>query len=151
MKKITLNPLPIKRYYKNNGQHAEMVYRYTMTGEIIYADNKPYWEQGDCNGVQVKSGKACACKGYNLTDLLRHLDRDAATGYAFVLKDFRFAVIMNRAEYTEFVCRFGYNGTDTKTGEPVTRIKADTDEMMGWFDIKLNGKTRYNTKYWYLG
>lgn len=148
MEKMALNRLPWKREYKNNGQHAEQVYRYTVTGEHYKADNLPYWMGADCNGVQIKSGKACACRG---DDLLGHIARDTATAYAFVLKDFRAAIIMTPAEYLEFVKRFRYDGTDSKTGEPCTRIKGDTDEMYGWFDIKLNGKTRYNMKYWYLG
>lgn len=38
----------IARTYKNNGQHAEQVARFTLTGKIEQADNKPCTAGGNC-------------------------------------------------------------------------------------------------------
>ena len=65
----------IKRVYKNNGQHAEQVFRYTMSGCICKADNTPATVSGDYEDIQIKSARATICKG---KDIASHLAMDAA-------------------------------------------------------------------------
>ena len=84
MKKIFLNREMI-RTYKNNGQHAEQVFRFTLSGEIFKADNKPATECGDYLDIQIKTAKASVCKG---NDLKAYLELDTAKRYAYVTKDF---------------------------------------------------------------
>ena len=59
MEKITLKAL--ERTYKNNGQHAEQVFRYTMCGKVCKADNR---EGADYQDIQIKSSRATVCKGH---------------------------------------------------------------------------------------
>lgn len=132
MNTITLRALPA-RFYTNNGQHAEQVARYTLTGRIERADNKPFTAGGDCGSLQIKSARATVCKG---TDLEAHLDRDGATAWGYVTADFSRLYIMSRAEYTEFCKAFGTvtrestgNGGATKI-----RLKSEGKEMRAWLE-----------------
>ena len=80
MKKITLEQ--IERTYKNNGQHAEQIVRYTLTHKIQKADNR---EGCDIYDIQIKSSRATVCKG---TDTDNYIDNDNANYYYYVNKDF---------------------------------------------------------------
>lgn len=130
MEKITMSA--IARTYKNNGQHAEQVFRFTLTGEILKADNLAHTLGGDCLDIQVKSARATVCKG---TDLKAYLDLDGASRYAYVTADFSTAYIMNRSEYEEFVNTFG---TVTKEsakngGAEKIRLGHESSKMIQWF------------------
>lgn len=129
MEKIKL--IPCARRYKNNGQHAEMVFKYTMTGKIVKADNTPYTVSGDYDDIQIKSARATVCKG---ADLDKHLQADTAKRYAYVMDDFSVAYIMSKAEYKQFVEEFGTitrespkNGSSEKI-----RLRYETDTMKKW-------------------
>jgi hypothetical protein len=130
MKKITL--AEITRQYKNNGQHAEQVVRFTLTGEITKADNKAYNLASDCLNYQIKSARATVCKG---CDLKAYLDADAASGYIYVMADFKTAYIMNRNEYEKFVYAFGtVTRESTKNGGATKiRLNHETNKMKQWF------------------
>lgn len=122
----------IERQYKNNGQHAEQVIRFTLTGEICKADNLRHDLGGDVLDIQVKSAKATVCKGY---DLDAYLAVDGANRYAFVTKDFATAYIMSRDEYKEFVGEFGYKSHDSQKngGRETIKLFDESKRMMAWF------------------
>ena len=44
----TITLATLDRQYKNNGQEAERIFRYTMTGEIAKADNVAHDKGTDC-------------------------------------------------------------------------------------------------------
>lgn len=128
----TINLKTIDRMYKNNGQHAEQTARFTLTGKIEKADNRPHNLGGDIGNLQVKSARATVCTG---TDLTEYLDRDGATAWGYVTEDFKTMYIMNRKEYEKFVKTFGTvtresqkNGGNTKI-----RLKHESKEMREWF------------------
>ena len=130
MKKIPLKS--VDRMYKNNGQHAEQVFRFTMTGIIQSADNISAENSSDCNGIQIKSARATVCKG---TDINTYLSNDSANFYAYVMKDFKTAFLMTKAEWKEFIETFG---TVTKEsikngGQVKIRLRYETQEMREWF------------------
>lgn len=127
MNKVTLQS--IARTYKNNGQHAEQVVRYTLTGEIVKADNKPYTECGDVFDMQVKSARATVCYG---TDIEAHIARDAATSYAYVTKDFNTMYVMSPAEWKTFISAFSTVTRDSKKrgGRVKLRLKDETSKMI---------------------
>ena len=129
MKTITLAKLD--RQYANNGQEAERVFRYTLTGEIAKADNLPHNLGADCLNYQVKSARATVCRG---TDLEAYLATDKATEFAYVSADFTTAYIMSKAEYTEFVNQFGTVTTESAKngGYRKIRLKAEGREMREW-------------------
>ena len=129
----TINLIQIARTYKNNGQHAEQIARYTLTGEICKADNKPATECGDCLNIQIKSARATICKG---NDLMKHLETDAAEQYGYVNKDFSKMYLMSRDEYIEFVNEFGTVTKDSEKnggGEKI-RLKSESRAMIEWFE-----------------
>ena len=74
----TIELKELNRQYKNNGQHAEQVARYTLTGEVCKADNKPFTAGGDCGDIQIKSARATVCHG---TDIKAHIAMDGANRY----------------------------------------------------------------------
>jgi len=129
----TINLVQIARTYKNNGQHAEQVARYTLTGEIVKADNKPATECGDCLNIQIKSARATICKG---NDLMKHLETDAAEQYGYVNKDFSKMYLMSRAEYIEFVNEFGTltRGSSKENHCEKIRLKSESQAMTEWLE-----------------
>ncbi len=98
MKTLKLNN--IVRQYHNNGQHAEQVARYTLTGRLEKADNR---KGNDCGEYQIKSARATVCRGSSLID---GLSQDPANYYMYVCKDFKTAYIFNRLEWLEFCKAF---------------------------------------------
>lgn len=131
MNKITLNT--IKRQYTNNGQHAEQVFRFTLTGEIRKADNLSHTEGGDVLDIQIKSARATVCRG---TDLKAYLDLDGANRYAYVTSDFENAYIMSREEYTEFVNEFGTVTRESQRngGHAKIRLAHEGARMKAWLE-----------------
>lgn len=129
MNKVTLEH--ITRTYKNNGQHAEQVVRYTLTGETGRADNKPYTECGDVLDIQVKSARATVCYG---TDIQAHIELDAATSYAYVTKDFHTMYIMTPSEWKTFVDTFSTVTRDSKKrgGRIKLRLRDETSKMLAY-------------------
>lgn len=125
----------IERTYKNNGQHAEQVFRFTMTGKLEKADNKPCTECGDCGDIQVKSARATICKG---TDIASHLEQDAANRYAYVVADATVAYLMNKKEYLEFASLFGTITRESKAngGAEKMRFKSEGKAMREWLGAR---------------
>lgn len=125
---ITISMKTITRQYKNNGQHAEQVFRFTLTGKIEKADNKPFTTGGDCGIYQVKSARATICKGLNIAE---HIAKDGAEKYAYVTADFSTAYIMTASEYLEFATLFGtVTRESNKNGGAVKlRFKMESKEM----------------------
>ena len=127
----TITLATLEREYKNNGQEAERIFRYTMTGEIAKADNLAHNLGTDCLHYQVKSARATVCKG---TDIEAYLAEDKATEFAYVSADFSVAYIMSKAEYIAFVKAFGTVTRESAKngGHEKTRLKAEGREMREW-------------------
>lgn len=122
------------RTYKNNGQHAEQVARYTLTGKILPADNRPFHQEADCNGLQIKSSRATICNG---TDIQAHIEKDAATAYGYVTKDFNTMYVMSKKEYYEFAKEFGTVTTaNNKNKTAKTRLKTEGKKMKEWLQVR---------------
>lgn len=130
----TLKLATIARTYKNNGQHLEQMFRYTLTGQLEKADNLPATAGADCLGYQIKSARATLCKGRNLKAAM---NGDRATAYAYVTKD-GLAYLMNKAEYLEFGEKFGTvtRESDKNGGAEKLRLKAEGKEMLEWLRSK---------------
>lgn len=132
MKKINLKE--IERVYKNNGQHAEQVARYTLTGEIVKADNKPFTAGADVADIQIKSNRATVCKG---TDISKHLAADKANRYGYVTEDFRTMVLMDKDEYKAFIETFTVEERDSRKngGGLKLRLRRENDTMREWLGL----------------
>lgn len=132
MTKIELNN-NIERQYKNNGQHAEQIVRFTLTGEICKADNLRHDLGADVLDIQVKSAKATVCKG---RDLDAYLAIDGSARYAYVVKDFSVAYIMTRSEYKEFVAEFGTLTRESAKngGAEKIRLLDESKRMRAWLE-----------------
>lgn len=133
MRVITLQQ--IERQYKNNGQHAEQTARFTLTGQIEKADNRPHTAGGDCLDIQIKSARATVCKG---TDLSAYLALDGAKSYGYVTADFQSMYLMDRAEYIEFVGMFGTVTRESKAngGSAKIRLKHESKELIEWLQAR---------------
>ena len=126
----------IERVYKNNGQHAEQVFRYTVSGHIYKADNKPATMSGDYEDIQIKSARATICKGKNIAS---HLATDKAERYAYITADFKTAYIMSKIEYLTFATLFA---TLTKEslkngGAEKLRFKSESKAMLEWLQARV--------------
>lgn len=131
MTKITLKT--IERVYKNNGQHAEQVFRYTMCGKVCKADNR---EGADYQDIQIKSSRATVCKG---TDIARHIAQDIAQRYAYITSDFASAYVMTKKEYYDFTSQFSTTTTESKKngGAIKTRLKEENSKMIQYLEGRI--------------
>ena len=133
MTHITLNP-NFERTYKNNGQHCEQWFRFTLTGKTEKADNIAHDKGTDLLHYSIKSARATVCKG---TDLTAYLDTDKATEFVYVTKNGT-AYIMNRTEYTAFVETFGTVTTESAKngGQSKIRLGHETTALLQWLATK---------------
>lgn len=131
---LQLDTLP--RTYAIAGQHAEQVARYTLTGVVCKADNKPATLCGDCLDIQIKSARATVCKGL---DIAAHIASDAAKRYGYVVADFSAMYIMSPAEWLEFATEFGTPTTESKKngGGVKIRLKSEGKAMTAWLVARL--------------
>lgn len=120
---------------QNNGQHAEQVARFTLTGRIEKADNKPFTLGGDCGDIQIKSARATICKG---TDIKAHIEMDGANRYGYVNAEFTMMYMMSADEYFEFATLFGTVTTESKAngGATKVRFKSESKEMREWLQAR---------------
>ncbi len=123
----------IERTYKNNGQHAEQVFRYTMCGMVCKADNR---EGADYQDIQIKSSRATVCKGI---DLLQAIREDKAQRYAYVTSDFASAFLMTKKEWFDFTSHFSTVTTESKKngGAKKTRLKEENSKMIQYLEGKI--------------
>lgn len=130
----------IDRRYANNGQHAEQVARFTLTGEIVKADNKPFTAGTDVLDIQVKSARATVCDGL---DIRAHVELDAAKCYGYVLADFTKMYIMSPDEWVKFVEKFATATTDShKNGGRIKlRLSHESKAMRRWLE-RASGVSR---------
>ena len=123
----------INRTYKNNGQHAEQVFRFTLSGEIVKADNKPAELCGDYLDIHIKSARATVCNGDNL---VAYLEMDSANKYAYVVKDFSIAYLMNKTEWKAFCEHFVRieHNSQKNGGKVKIRLTHEGYEMREWLE-----------------
>lgn len=131
MKKATY-AIDFTSQYKNNGQAKEQWLRYVLTGEIVKADNKPYYMGGDIGSIQVKSAKATACKGY---DIQAYVNQDGATSYAYITKNY-VVYHMSPAEWVKFVEMFSYRTYESakNNGTPKMRLYDESKKMLNYLE-----------------
>ncbi len=121
--------------YRNNGQRAEQLVRFTINGTAERADNVAATAAGDVvwNGLQlqIKSARATVCKG---TDIAAHIEDDAAEVYGYVNKDMDTMYIMNPSKWAEFVNKFASVTRDSKKngGREKLRLRAESKAMREW-------------------
>lgn len=121
-----------ERRYANNGQHAEQVARFTLTGEIVKADNKPFTACADVLDIQVKSARATVCDGL---DIRAHVELDAAKCYGYVLADFSKMYIMSPDEWIEFVEEFAKPMTDSSKAHNIKlRLPHESKAVRRWLE-----------------
>lgn len=135
MNTIALKLLPT-RTYKNFGQHAEQVVRFTLTNEICKADNKKFDEATDVLDMQIKTAKATICKGSTKEEIIAHIENEKAKKFGYVKKDLTCMYVMNKKEYAEFIFNFSYTTTESaKNGGKVkTRLYDESKKMIEWLE-----------------
>ena len=131
-----INLTTIERVYANNGQEAQRRFIYTYKGELTRADNIPHTVAGDCDDIQIKSARASVCKG---TDIEAYLEADAAKRFAYVLKDFTRAYIMDKITYIAFVKAFGTvtKESEKNGGAEKIRLKSESRAMLEWLNERV--------------
>ena len=116
--------------YKNHGQDAEQSVRFTLTGEILKADNLRHDLGTDCLNYQIKSARATVCKG---ADLEAYLNLDASTAYIYADNNGT-AWVMSKEEYTLFCKEFvtATHESPANGGGAKLRLKSESSKMMAW-------------------
>ena len=118
------------RTYKNNGQHLEQWFRYSLTGKIEKADNLAHDKGCDLFNYSIKSARATVCKG---TDLLSYLATDKATEFVYITAN-GIAYIMSKTEYIAFVNTFGTVTRESAKngGHEKIRLGHETEKLLEW-------------------
>ena len=119
-----------ERTYKNNGQHLEQWFRYSLTGKIEKADNLAHDKGCDLFNYSIKSARATVCKG---TDLASYLATDKATEFVYITAN-GIAYIMSKSEYIDFVNTFGTVTTESAKngGHEKIRLGHETAKLLEW-------------------
>lgn len=119
-----------ERTYKNNGQHLEQWFRYSLTGKIEKADNLAHDKGCDLFNYSIKSARATVCKG---TDLASYLATDKATEFVYITAN-GIAYIMNKSEYIAFVNTFGTVTRESAKngGHEKIRLGHETAKLLEW-------------------
>lgn len=135
MKTLQLNI--IAREYRNNGQHLEQVFRYTLSGEKHKADNIPHDVATDFLHYSIKSARATVCRGL---DLLGYLATDRATEFVYVTKILT-AYIMSKSEYVEFCNEFAKPDRESTSngGAVKLRLGKESQKMLEWLSSRARG------------
>ena len=103
VKQMFVNTLKtMTRTYKNNGQHCEQRFAYTMTGEMVKADN--HKGGADVLNYQVKSFRATVCKGENLDNFFTEYAE--AERIAFVDDEANLWYDLSKEEFRQFIGQF---------------------------------------------
>lgn len=127
------NTKTIDRIYKNEGQHIEQVTRYNLTGELVKADNAPYWMATDVGNIQIKSYHATICVG---TDISAHLAQDLATHYLYMINELE-GFLMDKAEYLEFATAFNYVTKDSRTDAIKLRFLRQRTNIKNYLEARV--------------
>ena len=138
MKVIKLKP--IKRQYKNNGQHAEQLADYTLTGQIRKADHVPFDKGSDIPELEasVKSARftlASTLKGKTFEEQLKdYFNRTASKMAIYVSLELETAFLMDMEEFRAFIETFcKLQRTSSKNGGgQVIRMGSETKKVQQW-------------------
>lgn len=133
----------IHRTYTNNGQHAQQMLDFTLTGQLRKADHLK-WDKGSdipeyC--MSVKSARFTLA-----TDLIgetleakvdNYFERVPSTSWAYVTKSGE-AFIMNRTEFRTFLLTFGTMSrmSSRNGGQIAVKGKHEGKEMLEWLSHK---------------
>lgn len=136
----------IARYYTNNGQHAEQMLAYTLTGELRKAYDLRFDVASDIPEyhMSVKSDHATLVSGSHMvgdtfaSQLKEYFERTASTSFAYVTNE-GVAYIMNAREFEQFIVAFGSweKESEKNGGGHKIRIKHESKKMLRWLNAKL--------------
>ena len=127
MEVITLKPF--QSTYKNRGQAAEQVFRYTLTGEVLKADNRK--GAPDIDNIQIKTDRATLAIGQELQS---YIDGNTAEIFAYVTRDLTKAYIMSKIEFLRFASSFITYDYDSQTKQGKTRLKTEGKCMRAYLE-----------------
>jgi hypothetical protein len=138
MKVVKLKP--IKRQYKNNGQHAEQLADYALTGQVRKADRVAFDKGSDIPELEasVKSARftlASTLKGETFKEQLEdYFTRTASKIAVYVSLELEIAFLMDMEEFRTFIETFcKLQRTSSKNGGgQVIRMGTETKKVQEW-------------------
>lgn len=140
----TIHLVNVPRTYSNNGQHAQQVLDFNLTGQLRKHDHVKWNEGSDIPErlMSVKSSKATLmsgsqCESTLYTEIIEeYFLKVASVQFAYVTADFQTAYIMNAVEFREFVTQFTYlTRESSKNGGAVKiRFRQESSKMLYWLN-----------------
>lgn len=130
----------IKRKYKNNGQHAEQLADYALTGQIRKADRIAFDKGSDIPELEasVKSARftlASTLKGETFEEQLNdYFTRTASRMVIYVSLELELAFLMDMEEFRAFIetfCKLQRSSSENG-GKPVIRMGTETKKVKEW-------------------
>lgn len=138
MKVVKLNS--IKRQYKNNGQHAEQLADYALTGQVRKADRLAFDKGSDIPELDasVKSARftlASTLEGETLEEQLKdYFSRTASKITVYVSLELETAFLMDMEEFRTFLetfCKL-QRSSSKSGGKQVVRMGTETKKVQAW-------------------
>lgn len=135
MFKFKLATIEKKEGY-NNGQYAQAIVDFTLTGQDRAADSVKFDKGSDIPElrVSVKAERftlALNVNGVTVAEQVTdYLDRVSSTGWVFVSKN-GYGYGMNKAEFSEFLkigCRSSLSDTSGRHNQPIQKVVRGSEE-----------------------
>lgn len=129
---MNANPLAnCERIYKNNGQHAEYRFGFTLNGEGARANNRK--GGADVSVYQVKSFRATVCHGNDLSAIFE--EYADAERFAFVDDEENVWYDMSKDEFVKFAKAFAVLTRDSKKngGKVKYQLNRQFKQQREWF------------------
>jgi hypothetical protein len=133
------------RQYANNGQHAQQLADYTLTGKIRKPDKIPYNVGSDIPELKmsIKSAKfslmsGSLCKAQDFNGIIQEFfENVVSTSFGYVSKN-EFIYIMNAVEFREFVERFCYLSYESSSNGKRNKIKMydESKKVIEWLMLR---------------
>lgn len=139
-----IQALTIERTYTNNGQHAQQVADFTLTGNIRKADNHKWTAESDIPelNMSVKSDRftlAYSLDGETKADKINYyFENVCSTSWAYVTNEGQI-YIMNRIEFYEFLMTFtSLQKMSSKNGGHYTvKLNHETNKVREWLKAQI--------------
>lgn len=138
------NALTIERTYKNNGQHAQQVVDFTLTGHIRRADNHKWTEDSDIPELNMSVKSARFTLAYRLEGETKeekinyYFENVKSTAWAYMDTEGHIYV-MNRNEFYAFLmfCTALYRSSSSNGGIVTLKQNHETAKIREWLKAQI--------------
>lgn len=139
-----IQALEINRTYTNNGQHAQQVVDFTLTGNIRKADNHKWDADSDIPELNMSVKSARFTLAYSLNGetkeekIADYFNRVKSTSWAYMTNE-GVIYIMNRVEFYAFLmfCTALQKSSSSNGGHYTIKQNHETQKIRDWLKAQI--------------